>query len=102
MKITDGVRVISVGKGAYNSIYKAMGFSPVEEPVVEAQQPEPPKAVETEDEKFVRTIVEKPIGEWKAAEVKRFAKLSGIDLTGTESADEAKDIIQMFLEDQRK
>ena len=37
--------------------------------------------------------MEKPISEWVASEVKRFAKIKGIDISGTKNANEAKDII---------
>ena len=53
-----------------------------------------------DDEKFLEDIVEKPVSQWSKNEVKRFATLKGVDLSGTKNVGEAKELIKMFLEDE--
>ena len=47
-------------------------------------------------------ILEKPISQWNKDEVKRFAGIKEIDITGTKNANEAKEIIKSFLEAQEQ
>ena len=42
-------------------------------------------------------VQEKPISQWNKEEVKRFAALKNIDISGTKNAGEAKNIIKEFL-----
>jgi hypothetical protein len=64
--------------------------------------PEAPKAPEvpekTEDEIFVEEILEKPISQWNKEEIKRFAAINEIDISGTKNANEAKEIIKFFID----
>lgn len=96
VKITNGVNVFEVTRGAFDGIYSRQGYTILDEKKTHRnveQQPE-----KTDDEKFVDEIIEKPISQWNKGEVKRFAALKEIDITGTKSADEAKEIIKSFIE----
>ena len=99
VKITNGKEVFEVTRGAFNGIYSHQGYTlvegeKVEEPIESTGAPE-----KTEDEIFLEGIVEKPISQWNKDEVKRFATLKEIDITGTKNANEAKEIIKQFLEE---
>lgn len=98
LKITNGVDVFEVTRGAFDGIYSRQGYRIMDEhkPVID-EQPEIPE--KSEDELFVESIIEKPISQWNKDEVKRFAAIKGIDLTGTKNANEAKEIIKNFLEE---
>lgn len=98
LKITNGVNVFEVTRGAFDGIYSRQGYRVVEEHkhVVDEQPKAPEKS---EDELFVESIIEKPISQWNKDEVKRFAAIKGIDISGTKNAGEAKEIIKTFLEE---
>lgn len=101
VKITNGTNVFEVTHGAYESIYKKQGYVRVDEKVETVQKPEVPQEPEVnEDDLFVEELLEKPIGNWKGQEVKRFAEIKGIDISGTKNANEAKEIIKAFLADE--
>lgn len=104
VKITNGVNVFEVTRGAFDGIYSRQGYTIMNEKAAEgAKAPEAPKAPEkTEDEIFVEEILEKPISQWNKDEVKRFAGIKEIDITGTKNANEAKEIIKSFLEAQEQ
>lgn len=53
----------------------------------------------SEDEIFVETISKKPLASWNKDEVKRYAAIYNIDITGTKSANEAKERIKAFMSD---
>lgn len=95
VKITNGVNVFEVTRGAFDGIYSRQGYTIMDEKkaVDEVKVPE-----KTEDEKFLDEIIEKPISQWNKEEVKRFAALKEIDITGTKNANEAKEIIKGFIE----
>ena len=97
VKITNGKDVFEVTRGAYDGIYSRQGYSIINEnEVANNQTPNAPE--KTEDEKFLEEIVEKPLSQWNKDEIKRFAALNEIDITGTKNANEAKEIIKEFLE----
>lgn len=104
VKITNGVNVFEVTRGAFDGIYSRQGYTIMNEKAAKgAKTPEAPKAPEkTEDEIFVEEILEKPISQWNKDEVKRFAGIKEIDITGTKNANEAKEIIKSFLEAQEQ
>lgn len=104
VKITNGVNVFEVTRGAFDGIYSRQGYTIMNEKAAkDAKTPEAPKAPEkTEDETFVEEILEKPISQWNKDEVKRFAGIKEIDITGTKNANEAKEIIKSFLEAQEQ
>ena len=104
VKITNGVNVFEVTRGAFDGIYSRQGYTIVNEKAVESTKTlKVPKALEkSEDEVFVEEILEKPISQWNKEEVKRFAAIKEIDITGTKNANEAKEIIKSFLEAQEQ
>lgn len=110
IKITNGSEVYQVTNGAYETVYKQMGFVPVEGfvPTDEAAvtvDVEPEQAASDEewtdaesevdeDTAWCEELKKKPIGQWNKSEVKRYAEIRGIDITGTKSINEAKDRIK--------
>ena len=98
IKITNGKNVFEVTRGAFDGIFSRQGYTVVCEKTevdqVETVESAPEK---TEDEKFVDEMVEKPISQWTKEEVKRFAAIKEIDLTGTKNAGEAKELIKQFM-----
>lgn len=118
VKCTNGIAVIEVTEGAYNTIFKDQGYRPiadevktpvvvptkekVETPVednLEVESEEQPDAYVPEEKDEINSLLEKPIGQWTNDEVKAFAEAKGIDITGTKNAKEAKSRIRKFLED---
>ena len=95
VKITNGVNVFEVTRGAFDGIYSRQGYTIIDEKKAASEVKIPEK---TEDEKFVDDIIEKPISQWNKDEVKRFAAIKEIDITGTKNANEAKEIIKGFIE----
>lgn len=98
VKITNGVNVFEVTRGAFDGIYSRQGYKLVDEKA-EVKTPEAPAAPEkSEDDIFVEEILEKPISQWNKEEVKRFAAIKEIDISGTKNANEAKEIIKSFID----
>lgn len=98
VKITNGKNVFEVTRGAFDGIYSRQGYVILDEskPAEQNNDNVPEK---TEDEKFVDEIIEKPLSQWNKDEVKKFAALNGIDISGTKNAGEAKELIKNFLEE---
>lgn len=120
VKITNGVDVIEVTRGAFENIYKSQGFveadAPKEKRHKVEENPEDkqkhrdeeeeegskePDELEEEEEfeeqRFVKELEEKPLTSWNKKEIKKYCSIEGIDISGTKSADEAKEIIKNFL-----
>ena len=94
--ITNGVDRFLVTKGAFNGVYSKQGYTIVndEKVAAAAQMPNP----KTENEKFLEEIEEKPLSQWSKEEVKKFAALKDIDISGTKNVNEAKALIKDFME----
>lgn len=101
VKITNGISTFEVTEGAYESIYKQQGFKKIDNVDVEIEnvdnEIEEEDELLTEDEKFCENLLEKPIGSWNKGEVKKFAEIKGIDISGTKNPAEAKNVIKEFL-----
>lgn len=97
VKITNGKNIFEVTRGAFDGIYSRQGYTILDEQVPGQQEIKEPE--KTEDEVFVDEIIEKPISQWNKDEVKKFAALKGIDISGTKNAGEAKELIKAFLEE---
>lgn len=97
VKITNGKNIFEVTRGAFDGIYSRQGYTIMNEQVPGQQESQEPE--KTEDEMFVDEVIEKPISQWNKDEVKKFAALKGIDISGTKSAGEAKELIKAFLEE---
>ena len=101
VKITNGVNVFEVTRGAFDGIYSRQGYTLVDEkPVSKVKESKVLVDNRTEDEIFLDEIQEKPISGWNKEEVKRFAALKEIDITGTKNVNEAKTIIKEFLDNE--
>lgn len=98
VKITNGINVFEVTRGAFDGIYSRQGFTIMDEKKIASKVEDTEIPEKTDDEKFLDEIVEKPISQWNKEEVKRFAALKEIDITGTKNAGEAKAIIKDFIE----
>lgn len=122
VKITNGVDVIEVTRGAFENIYKSQGFveadaskekkQEAKENPEDNQKPRDKEeredvskkadeleeeTEESEEQKFVKELEEKPLTSWNKKEIKRYCSIVGIDISGTKSAEEAKEIIKNFL-----
>ena len=95
VKITNGVNVFEVTKGAFDGIYSRQGYVLVNDGMPK-QEAHAAKG-KTEDELFIEAVSEKPISQWSKDEVKRFASVKGVDIAGTKNVNEAKEIIKGFL-----
>lgn len=94
--ITNGVDRFLVTKGAFNGVYSKQGYTiENDEKVAAAAQTPNPK---TENEKFLEEVEEKPLSQWSKEEVKKFAALKDIDISGTKNVNEAKALIKNFME----
>lgn len=98
VKITNGKDVFEVTRGAFDGIYSRQGYHILDEKKAASNAEVANVPEKTEDEKFLDEIIEKPISQWNKEEVKRFAVLKEIDITGTKNANEAKEIIKDFIE----
>lgn len=96
VKITNGINVFEVTSGAYEGIYKHQGYQLIGEKEKEFV-PVNTGGGKTADEIFTEELQEKPISQWNKDEVKRYAAVNGIDLAGTKSVNEAKDVIKKVM-----
>lgn len=109
IKITNGTEIYEVTCGAFETVYKPMGFyefegKPTEhvDDTVDDVVDEPEQEAEDEqsdDDAWCDELEKKPIGQWNKAEVKQYASVKGIDITGTKSINEAKDRIKAAREE---
>ena len=94
--ITNGVNRFWVTKGAFSGVYSKQGYTiENDKKVIAAVQMPSPKSL---DEKFLEEVEEKPLSQWSKDEVKKFAALKDIDLSGTKNINEAKALIKDFME----
>lgn len=102
VRITNGFIVADVTSGAYNNLFKGMGYKIIgEDYTIDSVNDNDTEAYEciddNSDEKFVLDVVEKPIGEWNKEEIKKFARIKGINIYGMKPS-EAKNAIKAFIE----
>ena len=95
VKITNGKNIFEVTRGAFDGIYSRQGYTIINDQIPGQQEIQEPE--KTEDEKFLDEIVETPISQWGKEDVKRFAVLNNIDISGTKNPGEAKELIKKFL-----
>lgn len=102
VKITDGVHTMEVSMGAYKGIFSKQGYILVDEgnepnvvPEVGGHEPEP----DNDDKAFLTELKEKPLSQWSKGEVKRFAAMFKLDITGTKNIGEAKAIIKAYMDE---
>ena len=124
VKISNGEVTQIVSRGAFDTQYKRLGFQIVEDNHTVETNKEVKKAADvnkpdvqvpdnddfyadaayddTEDGDDFEELLEKPISQWNKTEVKDFAAAKGIDIHGTKNANEAKEIIKKYLDDEAK
>ena len=98
VKITNGVNLFEVTRGAFDGIYSRQGYHLVDEDKKTNASPAPTIPKKSKDEIFVEETLEKPISQWTKEEVKHFAAVKEIDISGTKNANEAKEIIKSFID----
>ena len=99
IKITNGQTVVEVSNGAYESIYKSLGYYPLKKGKGSGKSSE--ALTEVSDDlpnNEIENVEEKPLSKWDKNEVKAFAAEHNIDISSTKNINEAKDIIEKFLE----
>lgn len=117
IKITNGNEIYEVTRGAFETVYKPMGFyefkgksaehaddtvDDAADDVVIDVVDEPEQEVgddQSDDDAWCDELEKKPIGQWNKAEVKQYASIKGVDITGTKSINEAKDRIKAAREE---
>ena len=93
---------IEVPRGAVKS-YQGLGFvvedeaSAVETAVTNENNDD--KVEVSEDKQFVKDMEKKPIAQWNKDEVKKYAAICGVDISGTKNAQEAKERIKAFIDE---
>lgn len=102
VKMTNMLVEIEVPAGAVNA-YKSLGYEivgSVKEPAVESDGSYDDDGEDelSEDDKFVLTIEKKPLQQWNKEEVKQYAAIKGVDITGTKNAQEAKERIKTYMD----
>lgn len=121
VKITNGNAEFEVTKAAFKNAFEQQGFRIVDDtaPVihnrfedkfdvnldmeaelnkVEDSKPEMIAEAElSEDDLFVQEMLEKPISEWTKGELKRVAKIKGIDLSNADSTSKARQIVSKAM-----
>lgn len=122
VKISNGEVTQVVSRGAFETQYKRLGFqiigdnktTEVKKETKKAAKEKKPEvqvpdddfdadvADDTEDGDDFEELLEKPISQWNKTEVKDFAAAKGIDIHGTKNANEAKEIIKKYLDDEAK
>lgn len=101
VKITNGINTYDVTKGAFETIFKAQGYTKVEEEVQNdngnASADDNGEGKISEDEKFLSELEEKPISQWSKAEVKKYVDLKGINTEGASTLAEVKELIKATI-----
>lgn len=93
VEITNGIDVIEVTDGAYNSVFKSQGYR-----LVKAENKVLEKTSEDQkEESKVVDLEQKPVSQWSKQEIALFAEVNGIDLSGTKNVNEAKKVIKEFM-----
>lgn len=122
VKITNGSKIFEVSRGAYDSVYKGLGFHVVGTEPVEDKPPKEKTQVlhetegdeeedapgETEDENEpgegldMDALLEKPLSQWEPDELKEFVRTKGIDTAGAKKVSQVRGIVKKYLDDQAK
>lgn len=119
-KMTNGIVTCEIPSGA-SKLYEGLGFTDVEcvEQQVEDIDEENYSDEYIEDdtdsevdgtsndeadsnEEFVNSVLEKPLSQWSKAEIKQFAEIKGLDISGTKNANEARAIIKEYLDEEQR
>lgn len=122
VKITNGSKIFEVSRGAYDSVYKGLGFHVVGTEPAEDRPPKektqvPPETEGDEEEDApgetegenepgegldLDALLEKPLSQWEPDELKEFVRAKGIDTAGAKKVSQVRGIVKKYLEDQAK
>lgn len=95
IKITkqDGTRktILEVTNGAYENIYKKMGYVPLETQPEQSKSEPPPKG---DNDLFLDAVAMKPIAQWSKKELQRYAVIKGLD----PKAEDLRDAIKQQID----
>lgn len=94
-------KTIEVPRGAVRA-YQGLGFNvdgTVATEVVEEHEAVNAEEEVSEDEQFVQNLEKKPLSQWSKDEVKRYATICNVDISGTKNAQEAKERIKAFIDE---
>lgn len=97
VKITNGINVIEVTNGAFETVYKGQGYRKVVEQQAVVSAPVKDEGQDAAKVDRITELEEKPISQWSKAEVKEYAEAKGIDLSGTKNVNEGKDRIKAAM-----
>lgn len=100
VKVTNGIETFTIPEGAV-SIYKNMGFRPVDGDSIKNVVEKPVVKDEAEVDAFDE-LLSKPISQWNQDEVKEFAAAKGYDVSKAKSLKQAKEIIKEALEEEER
>lgn len=96
--ITNGTIITTVPNSAYEAIFKRQGYHVVDgQPKAESDPGVGHDSGENEDEAFISQMKEKPLSQWNKDEVRKYAAINGIDISGTKNPTEAKHIIKNYM-----
>ena len=102
IKITNGADVLEVTNGAYETLYKGIGFVPMGDKRSGKKVASQNELEESQNANEEQTANEgdKPLSHWSKDEIKAFAEANDIDLTGTKNVSQARERVQAFLDEQ--
>lgn len=114
--ITNGVDVFNVTKGAFDTIYKNMGFHIFDDNVdsnvvnnvddndsnaedvtssdTSDDSMENVKDKSNYEEEFIENVMKKPISSWSKVELKKYASINGIDISSAKSVSDVRELIK--------
>lgn len=97
VKITNGINVFDVPSGAAKA-YEASGYhvitdSEADKVIIEDEVVEDVADDANDDDRFVEEIMEKPVSQWNGEEIRRYASIKGIDLTGVRTTKQARSAV---------
>ena len=98
VKITNGINVFDVPSGAAKA-YEASGYHIIsghvnaDKVIVEDEVVEDVANDANDDDRFVEEIMEKPVSQWSGEEIRRYASIKGIDLTGVRTTKQARSAV---------
>jgi len=82
--ITNGKNTFETTKGAYETIFKSMGYAPL------TQGGDSIQSDNSEVDSFISDVEEKPIGNWTKQEIKEYARRKNISLDGARNISDYK------------
>lgn len=100
VKITNGINVFDVPSGAAKA-YEASGYHVITDSetgkvIIEDEVVEDVEDVANDandDDRFIEEIMEKPVSQWNGEEIRRYASIKGIDLTGVRTTKQARSAV---------